>query len=229
MTHYILYQVTNNLNGKIYVGVHKTNELDDGYMGSGKVIKSAIAKYGVENFSRTILEVFDTSSSMYSREKEIVTDEFLRREDTYNLRRGGSGGFDYINKEGINLYGENGKNSCGRQNLYYAPGGLSLIATLEARGTLNEYRKKISSAHLIKYQHGFVNPFKGRKHSLAAKEIIGAKNSEHQSGSKNSQFGSIWITNEIENKKIQSTSPMPDGWRAGRILRQFRCGHSVTG
>ena len=35
---------------------------------------------------------------MYAKEKEIVTEEFILREDTYNLRRGGYGGFDYINK-----------------------------------------------------------------------------------------------------------------------------------
>lgn len=96
-TYYILYQITNNLNGKIYVGVHKTNNLDDGYMGSGKVIRSAIAKYGIENFTKDILEQFEDAAAMYAREKEVVTDEFLLREDTYNLRRGGTGGFDYLN------------------------------------------------------------------------------------------------------------------------------------
>ena len=67
---YILYRVTNNLNGKIYVGVHKTNDLDDGYMGSGKVINRAIEKYGIENFSKVILEQFEDPAAMYAREKK---------------------------------------------------------------------------------------------------------------------------------------------------------------
>ena len=98
---YYLYEIKNNLNGKIYVGVHKTKNLDDGYMGSGKVINSAISKYGIDNFTKTILETFETKEQMFAREREIVTEEFLMREDVYNLRRGGLGGFDYINESGI--------------------------------------------------------------------------------------------------------------------------------
>ena len=98
-TYYYLYKIINKLNNKIYVGVHKTDNLNDGYMGSGKILNRAIKKYGVENFKKDILIYFDTAEEMFIKEKEIVTDEFLLREDTYNLRRGGSGGFDYINKD----------------------------------------------------------------------------------------------------------------------------------
>jgi group I intron endonuclease len=100
--HYYLYEIKNTINGKIYVGVHKTKSLDDGYMGSGKVVSNAIRKYGIEHFTKTILETFDNLADMFAREKEIVNDEFLARQDVYNLRRGGSGGFDFINKAGLN-------------------------------------------------------------------------------------------------------------------------------
>lgn len=95
---YYLYRITNTINGKVYIGVHQTRALDDGYMGSGKAIRSAVAKYGVENFTKEILEFFTDAESMYERERAVVTDEFILREDVYNLRRGGTGGFDYINK-----------------------------------------------------------------------------------------------------------------------------------
>lgn len=101
---YYLYRITNLLNNKIYIGVHKTKSLDDGYMGSGKVIKHAIKTYGLDNFKKEILEFFENEELMYAKEKAIVTNEFLLREDTYNIRRGGTGGFDYINNNGIEKF-----------------------------------------------------------------------------------------------------------------------------
>ena len=61
--------------------------------GTGVMIKRAIEKYGLENFKKEILCECSSSSEMYMKEKELV----VLSEETYNLKEGGEGGFDYIN------------------------------------------------------------------------------------------------------------------------------------
>lgn len=90
---YTVYKITNLINKKFYIGKHKTNDLNDEYMGSGKLIKRAIKKYGKDNFIKELLFMFDTEQEMNEKEKELV----LISEETYNLCEGGNGGFSYIN------------------------------------------------------------------------------------------------------------------------------------
>ena len=207
---FILYQVTNNLNGKIYVGVHKTNDLHDGYMGSGKVIKAAIAKHGIENFTKVILEQFETSAAMYAREKEVVTDEFLLREDTYNLRRGGTGGFDYINSAGLR--------------------GSGHVWTSDDRIAASAIRSRISSEewseiNLARFEKVDIDTRRlwsnsgraaSRSEDAIAKRRATYSLIGHSRGEKNSQYGKCWITNGTENRKIPVTDDMPVGWWRGR-------------
>ena len=93
---YLIYKITNTINDKIYIGSHKTKNINDGYMGSGNLIKRAIKKYGTENFIKEILFVYDNPTQMYKKEAEIVNEEFLLLENTYNIKLGGNGGFDHI-------------------------------------------------------------------------------------------------------------------------------------
>jgi hypothetical protein len=91
--YYTIYKITNIVNNKIYIGKHQTEDLDDGYMGSGLILGHAIKKYGIDKFFKEILYVFDSEEKMNNMEKEIVNKEFLLREDVYNLKEGGKGGF----------------------------------------------------------------------------------------------------------------------------------------
>ena len=101
---YIVYKTTCLVNSKIYIGYHQTSnpEVFDGYLGCGlyksrsEYIKHpktafhhAVVKYGVDNFKREILYVFDNSKDALAKEAELVTAEFVRSSNNYNSSLGG--------------------------------------------------------------------------------------------------------------------------------------------
>lgn len=89
--YHILYQTVNLINGKEYIGVHSTYNLNDGYLGSGVRLKAAIKKYGKANFYKFILKFCESQSEAYILEGELVNEEYLKRDDVYNLMGGGFG------------------------------------------------------------------------------------------------------------------------------------------
>ena len=102
--HYF-YKITNNLNSHYYYGIHSTNYLNDGYMGSGKRLKYAYEKYGIENFTKEILEFFDTREDAAKHEAEIVNEVLIKDNNCYNIVLGG----DKFNTTGTATYkDENG-------------------------------------------------------------------------------------------------------------------------
>jgi group I intron endonuclease len=92
---YCIYKITNLINGKTYIGQHKYLELNDKYMGSGKHLKRALKKYGIENFRKDIL-VFNISNKEYVDLLERVfiasEREKVGAENCYNIVDGGQGG-----------------------------------------------------------------------------------------------------------------------------------------
>jgi hypothetical protein len=89
-TVYTVYKTINLITQEIYVGVHKTKDPNDSYLGSGLILKQALKKYGKENFLKEILYLYHNIKDAYLKEAEIVNKEFVLRKDTYNLCKGGS-------------------------------------------------------------------------------------------------------------------------------------------
>ena len=96
--YYTVYKTINKINGKFYIGVHATNKPEDTYLGSGSLIKKAIKKYGKDNFIKEIIKVCSTSEEMYAIEAELVCQEQVDNRLCYNVKLGGEGGFDWINR-----------------------------------------------------------------------------------------------------------------------------------
>lgn len=104
---WIVYLTTNLINGKIYIGVHQTENPDIfcGYIGDGVNIfhpssyknpttpfQYAVNKYGVDAFKRNTIKIFDTEKDAYLLESLLVDSDFILRKDTYNVKLGGQGG-----------------------------------------------------------------------------------------------------------------------------------------
>ena len=212
--YFLIYKISNRLDNKFYVGKHKTENKKDDYFGSGLLLKRAVEKHGKENFTKEILFECASLEEMNQKETDIVDEEFIARPDTYNIMLGGQGGFGYVNTTGKNIYNNHDIISKKHQ-----------ILAVEARNKKweedpnfrNEILQKLLNASaLYRSVHGN-NTFKGKHHTDDAKKSIGEKNTIHQKGKGNSQFGTHWITNGTENRKQKKDVPLTDGWRKGRI------------
>lgn len=207
---YTVYRTVNNLNGRFYIGVHKTDNPTDLYLGSGKFLKASVKKYGAAVFTKIVLAVFDSASEAFSLERDLV---LAGKSDSLcmNLKDGGCGGFDYINT--------NGKN-----------GATKAISTRDPMGGVKalRYKKSVDPVFRDKMDRQWadcrskallsVNRFTPKRfgpHSIETRLKLADKNR----GEGNSQWGTIWITNGPERRKIKSDDPMPDGWSRAKKVK----------
>lgn len=209
--YYIIYETKNIINEKIYVGFHTTNNLDDGYIGSGKILFKAIEKYGKKNFKRAILFFFNDFDEMTDKEAEIVNEEFIARKDTYNIKIGGSGGFDYINSNNL--------------------AGTKHLPAEKRREFALRGAKKTREIILLKNENYYIElTVIGRKAIEDNFEAVNQKRKDtykrinHQQGNQNSQFGTCWIYSIIEQKSIKIEKEeletwINKGWIQGRKMK----------
>ena len=52
MKHHLVYKIINGFNGMYYYGIHSTNNINDDYMGSGRLLRKAIKEEGIDNFTK---------------------------------------------------------------------------------------------------------------------------------------------------------------------------------
>jgi len=202
--YHFIYKTTDTRNGNFYIGMHSTNNLNDGYVGSGDRLKKLVYKYGKHIFNLEILEFLPNRKSLIEREIEIVNSDLLKEEKCMNLKPGGTGGFKDEKHE----------------HDFHSAGGTAVRLMFcklhhEKMKTDDDYRNRCIEK--IKGNKNWL----GKKHKEESKLKIGQANAIHQKGEKNSQFGTCWITNGIENKKIKKEE-LPSfkntKWIKGRIL-----------
>jgi len=209
--YYFIYKTTNVLTGRYYYGMHSTYNLDDGYLGSGKRLRYSIRKYGEENHKREIIEFVNSREMLKQREREIVNINEIAKKDCMNLIVGGEGGF--ISKEQQKY-----RSSCAGKAF-----ANRLKNDVEFRNRFSE-----NTSIIMKQQYkdgrrkkGIFCDWTGRKHKEESKRKTGEKNSIHQKGSGNSQYGTCWIYKDKENKKIKKENLdkyLIQGWIKGRKM-----------
>ena len=210
---YITYKTTNLITGEYYIGSHKTDNLEDNYLGSGRILRKSIEKFGAENHKREILGVFDTREESVELEHELIKQ---KKEDVHCINDSfGGGSYDYINANGLNNNGGN-----------YI---IAHKTHLERLKTDAEYKKRVGAnitAGLLNSdkvklvglrKRGTVGTFTGREHTEETKAIMRESHKGKHKGSSNSQFGTYWITNGSDSMKwSDKKGDIPDGYYRGR-------------
>ena len=220
--HY-LYKTTCGITGKYYIGMHSTNNIDDGYLGSGKKLRHSIRKYGKENHQKEILEFFETRELLAEAEKKIITFDLLNDKLCLNLAEGGYGGngAKFLTKEQLSK----GRKKCD-EILKEKYGGN--FKSVIARNYYNKSTDEEKERHSQKIKEGLKNSnFNhatrlGSKQSNEFKKMISEVNSIRQKGSGNSQYGTCWVMNENESKKIKKEDldgHLKKGWVLGRKIK----------
>ncbi|QGT53917.1 homing endonuclease [Acinetobacter phage vB_AbaM_Konradin] len=153
-TFYTVYKTTNNINNKIYIGVHRTENINDKYLGTGTLFLKALKKYGAENFTKEILFVYDNEDEMFEKEAELVTEQFVALDTNYNLDIGGRG-----------LAGR-AKDICARISLNNARfnNGKTLSDATKAKLSKAHTGKKLSEAHKRKISESLKGYKQSREH-----------------------------------------------------------------
>jgi len=198
--YHFLYKTTCLTTGRYYYGIHSTDDLEDGYLGSGRRLRYSVRKYGKEAHQKEVLEFFDDRQALLAKEAEVVTLNEIAKEDCMNIIPGGW---------------------CGNRKA----SELGNARIKELRKTDSEFNRAfIENLRQIGKKTKNLNPqaFKGRRHTDEARRRMSEKASD-RIGVKNSQFGTCWIYNLEE--EISKRVPVSDvdawlakGWLRGRKM-----------
>lgn len=212
---HFVYCTTCLLTYQHYIGVHtQDNPYEfDGYLGSGiwrgkkrylnkMSLNEAIKEYGRENFTRSVIAVFETEKEAYDYETKLVTSEFIKHPWNFNLSIGGRGGWTSVN-----------------ERLSKDPKHLKVLSDRAKKTFTNvakseEQKIKLSLSNIGKHAHliGEGNPMFNKHHTEESRKNI-SKNMKGRSFC-------IWYTNGIDNIYQLKSLETPIGYRRGRTLNK---------
>lgn len=221
-----IYLITNMINDTYYIGMHSTDNLDDGYFGSGKRLKYSINKYGKESFLFEKLYYYKTRKEVRDAEEKLVCCKLLQDPLCLNLRTGGEGGDTVTYTENPELARQRNKGWFDR---------FTELEKIEYKEKVKAGVKKWKDEHPEKFderqQHVKATRMnKGSyNHSEETKKLIAINNksSSQEVRDKISKtiLGRIWIKKENNSKQIDKNELsfyISEGWTKGRIVTGYK-------
>ena len=154
---------------------------------------------------------------MYAKEAEIVNEDFLAEENTYNLKVGGFGGWDYLNNPDAFYNHTHSLEYCRKISPF---GSKKFITIGQLTGTFSKGGKRSKELGVGIHDPKHRASFAGKQHTDDTKLKISQSMLGKQNNDKNSQFGTMWVTDGINNMKIKNDLTIPIGYRRGRVMKK---------
>jgi len=181
--------------------MHSTSDLEDNYLGSGTQLWRSKNKHGKHTHTKEILEFLPDRKALADREREIVNESLIADPMCMNLMKGGEAG-GFMNEE--------------HQLKCSSAGGRT---TNPEKSKKASEKMKESNRKMMEQGIHHTPNWIGKHHRPEIRELIGANSSVKQRGSRNSQFGTRWISNEVESIKVKDENLqvyLNNGYQMGR-------------
>jgi hypothetical protein len=187
--------------------MHSTDDLEDGYVGSGTRLWHSIKKHGRENFKLEILEFCSDRESLKKREAELITEEMLNDPMCMNLSFGG-GEIRLTHEQYV------ARNKICNQKLQE-----KMKSDPEFHAKFRQRIRETTPKHTL-FKGGKTKGTTGMKFSDDWKKKL----SDQKSGEKNNRFGTCWIYSESEKRSISIKIDrleefLANGWLRGRKMK----------
>lgn len=194
-----VYKISNLVNGKIYIGKHSTDNLDDNYMGSGHRLHLAYAKYGLENFKKEVIDYYTSEVELNQGEIYwIAKFNSTNPEIGYNLTYGGDGVIptEEVKRKISEALKGRQLSEEHKQNLKGKP------SPKKGSHLTEEHKQKISEVN-----RGENNGMYNKRHSEESKQKI----SEAKKGKESWNKGKHWSV-ETRRKISEAKKGKSNGW-----------------
>ncbi len=207
-----IYETTNIVNGKKYIGKLKSNKFNPNYLGSGKILQYAITKYGFDKFSVKIIEeVNGDSETLNEREKFWISYySAVESDQYYNIKPGGDGGRGsgwHHSEETKRKFSEMQRDGKSWMN---------------GKKHSEETKRKMSASRTGNtYWTGHHHSEETRKKMSEAKKANLPSQCIDWKTTKNPAYGKHWYTNGTDNKLLndeEANSLQFKDWRRGRTI-----------